>query len=89
MKNPYIKAIERRLDGGFTVPVGLGVLRSLNQGERELLTDLLKEFQKIDRKFSIPFVSKLRKIADQCEAGGHKSRARMFRAVAKEFEVTL
>lgn len=31
-------------------------------------------------------VAKLRKVADQCEAGGHKSRARMFRSLAKEFE---
>lgn len=29
---------------------------------------------------------RLRDIADACEAGGHKSRARMFRAVAKEME---
>lgn len=35
----------------------------------------------------IILVSKrLRDIADACEAGGHKSRARMFRAVAKEME---
>jgi hypothetical protein len=31
-------------------------------------------------------VAKLRRVADQCEAGGHKSRARMFRSLAKEFE---
>src|SRR5258708_11858072 len=31
-------------------------------------------------------IAKLRKIGDQCESGGHKSRARMFRALAKEFD---
>jgi len=87
VKNPYISAVERKLDGKFTVPCGAGVLRSLNAGERELLSSLLKDFQKIDKKFSVPFVSKLLKIASQCEAGGHKGRGRMFRALAREFEV--
>ena len=84
MRNPYIEATKRRMSS--TIPCGAGVMRSLNMYERELIISLLKEFEKIDRKFSIPFVSKLRKIADACEAGGHRSRARMFRAVAKEFE---
>jgi hypothetical protein len=33
------------------------------------------------------FIARLRLIGSQCEAGGHKSRARMFRALAKSFEV--
>lgn len=33
------------------------------------------------------FITRLRLIGSQCEAGGHKSRARMFRALAKSFEV--
>jgi hypothetical protein len=37
----------------------------------ELTKDILKRF---------------RHVADVCEAGGHKMRARMFRALAKEFE---
>lgn len=99
MKNPYIAAIERRMNNlrakETYVSIDPASARSetTEKGtwigsyyEFELFTSLLKEFQKIDQKFSIPFVSKLRKIADSCEAGGHKSRARMFRAVAKEFE---
>jgi len=69
------------------VPCGAGVLRSLSVDELKLLEGLLKEFKKLDKQFSLPVVSKLLKVADQCEAGGHKSRARMFRALAKEFEV--
>jgi hypothetical protein len=89
MRNPYIAAVERRLTGSFTVPCGGGVMRSLNEGELKLLTDLLKELQRMDKKYSLPVVSKLRHVADACEAGGHKSRAKMFRALAKEFEVNL
>lgn len=29
-------------------------------------------------------IAKLEKVADQCEAGGHTSRAKMFRAIAAE-----
>jgi hypothetical protein len=87
MRNPYIEALKRRTSS--TIPCVPGVVRSLNMYERELIQSLLREFEKIDRKFSIPVVSKLRKVADQCEAGGHKGRARMFRALAKEFEVNL
>jgi hypothetical protein len=99
VKNPYIAAIERRMNNlratktEYWPDPGGSRGDQINKGdwqgsyyEFELFTSLLKEFQKIDQKFSIPFVSKLRKIADSCEAGGHKSRARMFRAVAKEFE---
>ncbi len=77
MKNPYIAVIERRL---------ASIVWLTNPIEFDILSELLVDFKKIDKKFSVPFVSKLRKIADSCEAGGHKSRARMFRAVAKEFE---
>lgn len=79
MKNPYIEVIKRRINS-------LNIQSYENAYESVLLNNLLKEFQKIDKKFSIPFVSKLQRIASQCEAGGHKSRARMFRALAKEFE---
>lgn len=81
MKNPYIRAIERRM---YTLSPGD---TSHYQLEFDLLQGLLREFKKIDKQFSLPVVSKLRKVADQCESGGHKSRARMFRALAKEFEV--
>ena len=80
MKNPYIQAIERRLRA----------TRALNDyvsDEEAVLISLLRQFKKIDKQFSIPVVSKLLKVAEQCEAGGHKSRARMFRALAREFEV--
>jgi hypothetical protein len=86
MRNPYVEAVKRRMN--TPIPCGAGVLRSLNVYERDMLASLLKELQKIDQRYSIPVVSKLNKVADQCEAGGHKSRARMFRALAKEFEVT-
>jgi hypothetical protein len=87
VRNPYIEALKRR--AWTPIPCGPGVQRSPNANERELIASLLREFEKIDRKFSIPVVSKLRKIGDQCEAGGHKGRARMFRALAKEFEYQL
>lgn len=100
MKNPYIRAIERRMSnltakqttrridpasGRTDITFEGAWIGSIH--ELELLSGILKEFNKIDKQFSLPVVSKLRKIADQCEAGGHKSRARMFRALAKEFEV--
>lgn len=52
------------------------------------LTDLgVQEFEAdIRREEIVRITTRLRKIADQCEAGGHKSRARMFRAIAKSFE---
>lgn len=99
MRNPYIGAIERRMnekrepedyvyydEGGRRVSIRKGEWTG-SAHEFELFNSLLKEFQSIDRKFSVPFVSKLLKIAGQCEAGGHKSRGRMLRALAKEFEV--
>jgi hypothetical protein len=33
------------------------------------------------------FIARLRLISSQCLAGGHKSRSRMFQALAKSFEV--
>lgn len=33
------------------------------------------------------FIARLELIGDQCLAGGHKSRSRMFRALAKSFKV--
>lgn len=100
MKNPYIRAIERRMNAlratkteTFRDPAS-GRSETTEKGEWigsayefELLNGLFKEFKRIDKQFSLPVVSKLRKVADQCESGGHKSRARMFRALAKEFEV--
>jgi hypothetical protein len=51
------------------------------------LNEGMQEFEKdIRREEIIRITTRLRKIADQCEAGGHKSRARMFRAIAKSFE---
>lgn len=79
MKNPYIQAIERQIRVNIASGECIDVSKTL--------AGLLKQFKKIDKQFSLPVVSKLRKVADQCEAGGHKSRARMFRALAKEFEV--
>lgn len=79
MNNPYIQAIERSIKLNISSGECIDVSTALN--------GLLKQFKKIDKQFNLPVVSKLRKIADQCEAGGHKSRARMFRALAKEFEV--
>jgi hypothetical protein len=71
-------AVERRLE--YLQEIGA-------HGCTDELTSLLKEFRKIDLKFSIPFTSKLRKVADACLKGGHKSRARMLNALAREFEV--
>lgn len=34
-------------------------------------------------------INRLLHVAKSCEAGGHTSRGRMFRAIAKEFEVDL
>jgi hypothetical protein len=81
VRNPYIDALERRMKLNMSSGECIDVSKALD--------GLLKELQKIDRKFSLPVVSKLLKIASQCEAGGHKGRGRMFRALAKEFEVKL
>ena len=53
--------------------------------EREYLTAL--EYVQVMFAPAKHIIQRLEGIADQCEAGGHKSRARMFRAVAKEMEV--
>jgi hypothetical protein len=52
------------------------------------LTDLgIQEFENdIRREEIIRITTRLRKIGSQCLAGGHKSRARMFEAIAKAFE---
>jgi hypothetical protein len=49
------------------------------------LADGLKIAEKAETRIK-RIIAKLRRVGDQCEAGGHKSRARMFRALAKEFE---
>lgn len=68
MRNPYIEAVKQWQYR--TIPCGFGMRRSLNAYERELLADLLKEFERIDKRYSVPVVSKLRKVADQCEEIG-------------------
>jgi hypothetical protein len=47
---------------------------------------LLRQTEVIDKMLT-EFTDRLKLIGSQCEAGGHKSRARMFRALAKSFEV--
>ena len=49
------------------------------------LEEIMKVINGNDSVQSI--VVRLLLIGDQCEAGGHKSRARMFRALAKSFKV--
>lgn len=49
------------------------------------LEEIMKVINGNDSVQSI--VDRLLLIGDQCEAGGHKSRARMFRALAKSFKV--
>ncbi len=49
------------------------------------LDEIMKVINGNDSVQSI--VDRLELIGDQCLAGGHKSRARMFRALAKSFEV--
>ena len=45
-------------------------------GQTEVVDKMLDEF-----------IARLRLISSQCLAGGHKSRSRMFQALAKSFEV--
>jgi hypothetical protein len=47
----------------------------------------VQEQEKVIDQMLDEFIIRLRLIGSQCEAGGHKSRARMFRALAKSFEV--
>lgn len=47
----------------------------------------LLEQEKVVDQILDEIIGRLRLIGSQCEAGGHKSRARMFRAIAKSFEV--
>lgn len=49
------------------------------------LDEIMKVINGNDSVQSI--VDRLLLIGDQCEAGGHKSRARMFRMLAKSFKV--
>jgi hypothetical protein len=53
--------------------------------EREYITAL--EYVQVMFEPAKHIIERLLRIADQCEAGGHKSRARMFRAVAEEMKV--
>jgi hypothetical protein len=58
----------------------------MNQTEQESYDAGLKEGCRLGEERVKKIANKLRRVADQCEAGGHKKRARMFRALAREFE---
>lgn len=47
---------------------------------------LLGQTEVVDRMLD-EFIARLELISDQCLAGGHKSRSRMFKALAKSFKV--
>ena len=47
----------------------------------------LAEQQKVIDGMLTEFVARLELISDQCFNGGHKSRSRMFKALAKSFRV--
>lgn len=64
-------------------------IRYIN-AELEVDEIIRKTFENGNVLDPVQFVGqRLLDIADRCEAGGHKSRARMFRAVAKEMEAKI